>query len=146
MWYQIKQKKLQKLRQMSCVSEDIERSYVYKRNKVKLVRFTSYNPATYPEGFFFSQLLHYVPFRDESHLKLQGSYFVKFMTSVVGHADATPGEVLEQHVKDYCTARMYKNRDYDSLINQAADKLQLDALVLHNECDPHTCTLYVSPR
>ena len=41
---------------------------------------------------------------------------------------------------------MYKNPDYDSVINQAADKLQLDASVLHNEWDPHTCTLYDSPH
>ena len=64
------------------------------------------------------------------------------MTNVVGHADTTPAEVLEKHVKDYCTVRMYKNPHYDSLINQAADKPQLDASMLYNEWDPHTCTLY----
>jgi hypothetical protein len=61
------------------------------------------------------------------------------LTSVVDHTDTTPAKVLEQHVKDYCAARMYKNLDYDSMINQAADKMQLDASALHNEWDPHTC-------
>ena len=41
---------------------------------------------------------------------------------------------------------MYKNPDYDSMINQATDKLQLDASALHNEWDPHTCALYDSPH
>ena len=58
-WFEIREKRL---RQMSFVSEDIEGSYVCERNKVKHVRFTSYNPATYPEGFFYCQFLHYVPF------------------------------------------------------------------------------------
>ena len=39
---------------------------------------------------------------------------------------------------------MLKNLGYDSLANQAANKLQLDASVLHSEWDAQTCAIYDS--
>lgn len=112
--YDVRAKELTSARYRSLfIGKDKKQRFVYRRDKQVIVHLGNQIPTEYPEGFFFRVLLVRVPFRTESYLLHNGSYYWKCQQlgiiendEDVDAANVTKfSQVLEDYYRERCISQ-----------------------------------------
>lgn len=123
---------------VKCDEPDAFGSWIYKRKRLAVVRFTDYHPGHHTEGFFYNVLLDRVPFYAEHTLLSEGndSYFIECRLRGI----LTSEEELDDLIQTYSEKHLHRAEQIQLIANtiKSNRKYQFDPIFTEANNDTTT--------